>query len=384
MIPLWLAVLASPSALGAGPQSTSAPVPEELPTRRPIAGLSGFQSVSVIRYAEAPELDHELTCTYVFPARARWQLSIPRQPELGRHVEFRYGQRFFELPQSAERSRAVDARGVDGSDWEAKCELLELRLAAFLWPDGFEWRVDGPQRRASSECGRELVAVLDELGRPSRLSFSGDSRRVEEQIRISAWREQRGRSWPVALEVWQAGQMVWTERVDTIATQVALLDMYFLPPDRRGAPASTRGAPVLHFDAPAQTEARESLAPGFEWKHAQERWSEFAARIDARLSAGWERLPNAAFELGADGNATALIVRLRGDGPPPTFASTSPASQALTTVMEWPPARTDDALQRIGDVTPKEARVVRRLLSPRGDWRAASTAELTVLVERQR
>lgn len=366
------------------PQSSPPAAQIEVPARRPIAGLSGFQSVSSVRYSEAPDVEHELTCTYVFPARARWQVAVPEQPQLGRHVEFRYGERYFEMAQSADRSREVARSNAQGVEWSAKCELLELRLAVFLWPDGFEWREDGLHHRARGECGRELVALLDADGRPTLVRFAGEPERVEEELRISAWREQRGRWWPAALEFWQSGQMIWREHVATLTTQVALLDTYFLPPDRRGVTTGSRDASVLHFDAPAQTEVRESVVAGADWKHAQELWRSLASRIDAQLPPGWERLPNATFELNADGSASAAVVRLRGRGTAPAFATSTAACQALTTPTEWPPSQTSQALLRLEAAKPSDAKSARRLLTLRGELLSATTADLTLLIERAR
>ncbi len=382
MIPTaWIAAAAlvlPPSA------QQSAPALSELPARRPIAGLGGFQSVSSVRYSEAPELEHELTCTYVFPARARWQLAVPGQPQLGRHVEFRYGQRFFELPQSAERSRETATRSADGSDWTSKCELLELRLAVFLWPDGFAWREDGPRRRAAGECGRELVALLDAQGRPTQVSFAAQPGQAEDELRISVWREQYGRRWPAELELWRAGQPIWKEQVTTVVTQVALLDSYFLPPDRRGPPASAQAAPVLHFDAPAQTEVREPVAAGEDWTKARERWSALATRIDTQLPPGWERLSTMAFELSASGEPESVVVRLRGRGAPPAFAVETTAAQALTTSTPWPPSQAGEALKRLDAAKPLDARAARRVLTVRGDPSSASAADVTLIIERER
>lgn len=382
MTPVWVTWLASLAAFVAVQQAEPTPRPE-LPARRAVAGIAGFQSVSSVRYAEAPELDHELTCTYVFPARGRWQLWVPEQPQLGRHVEYRYGERFFELPQSAERSREVRRLPESASEWRAKCELHELRLALFLWPDGLEWKPDGAERRAKGECGRDLLAKLDAQGRPTQLSFAPELDRVDEELRVSSWREQRGRSWPADIEFWRAGQLVWKEHVAGVATQISLLDSYFLPPDRRSEATTQRVPSVLHFDAPAQTEAREFVTGVVSWSEAQARWDAFAVQIDGKLPAGWERLSTVAYELDHRGEVTAVIVRLRGRGTPPEFSSSTPACQALTTSIGWPAAELAPALRRLDDATPKEAKAVRRLVTLRGDQRAPDGADLTVLIERE-
>lgn len=328
-----------------------------LPPRQPIAGLPGFESISVVRYASAPDEEHELACSYVFPARARWQITVRGRPELGRHIEYRCGDAYFEFAQSAERSAQVDA-----SQRAAKCELLELRRAAFLWPDGFEWKGEGDSRRAVTDCGRTLVALLGTEGRPASLAFESSSAGAAESLHIRTWLKRHERWWPETLEFRQGMERVWDERVETVTSRLALLDTYFVPPDRRESSTAHGAARVLHLDAPAQHEFRRALAPNTDWASAARAWLEFRAQVATELPSGWSCLPGAAFELDDQCAPTVAILRLSGAGDPPRDAKTWPPEPALTTTARWPLPDLSVARDRLRRSSPADAKFGRVLL----------------------
>lgn len=376
LVSILLALATAAGVEAALPRTDGDDWTARLPPRQNVAGLSGFESVSVLHYAADPDEKHELTCLYVFPARARWQITVRGKPELGRHVEYRCGDAYFELAQSSDRSAEVGATAAQPNQRESKCELFELRRAAFLWPDGFDWTGEGSSRSALTECGRKLTANLDPDGRPSSLSFEPQPLRGDESLHIRSWRNRHERWWPDVLEFRQGSNLVWSEHVESLTTRLALLDSYFVPPDRRALAGALREAHVLHFDAPPQHEIRLGLEQTLDWADAARIWAEFQQRVAAELPSEWRCLPAVAFELNDQGLPTAAIVRLRGSGAPPKGVVATAAEQALTTSEPWPIADLKGARDRLRRSIPGEASLGRVLLLFSGPPASAASVQV--------
>jgi hypothetical protein len=344
-----------------------------LSARAPIAGLAGFEVVSRLHYAADQKTAHELACTYVFPDRARWQLRVRGEAELGRHIEYRYGTEYYVLEQGRERSLHLAAGGAREAERRARCEMLELRRAAFLWPDGYAWTETGAlQRSAPAECERKLLAELGDDGRPRRLWLDGTA----EQIRVLEWRERGKRWWPERLELWSGAAAVWTEQVESVSTNLAVLDLYFLPPDRRAAPAPGTTSTVSHFDAPESWERRIELPRPCDWKAAGERWTRESATWRTSLPADWRPLAGAWIEVAADGAPLALVLRARGAGAAPEGIGRVAATQALLVNVDWPATSLADSLRGLERAAPVEARVGRWLVNLPDGWESTSKAQL--------
>ena len=379
----WIraAALAAGLCTSAAPTASQAPsakpndaaAARAVPPRSPIAGMAGFEAVSRLHYAADPKSEHELACTYVFPDRARWQLRVRGAADLGRHIEYRCGADYFVLEQGRERSLHLAAGGAREAERRARCEMLELRRATFLWPDGYAWTSSGAsQRTAPTECERTLVAELGDDGRPRRLWLEG----AAEQLRVLEWRQRGARWWPERLELWSGNQAVWSEQVESVSTSLAVLDLYFLPPDRRTSPAPGAASAVSHLDAPESWERRIELPRPCDWKAAAQRWTRESAAWSSGMPAGWQTLTGAWIEVAADGTPLALVLRARGTGPAPSGIERVAPTQALLLSTEWPAPTLAESLRTLQRATPAEARVGRWLVSLPDGWEATTKAQL--------
>jgi len=359
-----LVVALTNAATAAQSQAPSAPAEQAvlrpLPPRAPIAGLAGFEVVSRLHYKADPQAEHELACTYVFPDRARWQLRVRGDAQFGRHIEYRFGAEYFVLEQGRERSLHLAADGTRDAERRARCEMLELRRATFLWPDGYAWAESGAHTRtAPADCERKLVAELGEDGRPRSVGLEG----AAERLRVLEWRQRGARWWPEKLELWSGAEAVWTEQVESVATGLAVLDLYFLPPDRRTTPAPGATSAVRHIDAPESWERRVGVPPRSEWRAVGERWERESAAWKASLPASWQPIAGAWVELAADGTPLALVLRARGTGAAPEGIERAAPTQALLLNVDWPTPSLADSIRSVQRAVPAEARVGRWLLS---------------------
>ncbi len=348
-----------------------------LAPRAAIAGLAGVECVSILEYAADPSTPHELNATYVFPSRARWQIRVRGREELGRSIEYRCGDTYFVLPQAEGRSIEVSRRSPLADQVSAKCEMLELRRAALLWPDGFEWSESGEARRAASECGRVLLARLGDDGRPRELHFESENGGLGERLVIRSWKQRQNRWWPQDLELWFGPERIWSERVESVTTALSLLDLYFVPPDRRaGSPGGDAAHAVRHIDAPERCDVRVQLPESADWKSVASLWKSESARVFAQLPADWSAAPGVHVELAEDGRPTALLVNLRGAGAAPPGAIVSPATEALLVVERWPAQDLANSLASLRRATPPGASVTRRVASFPAGLEAAVEVQL--------
>jgi hypothetical protein len=351
---------------------------QALAAREPVAGLAGFQSQSVLTFDVQPDVAQRLEATYVFPSRARWWMTAPN----ARDAIYRCGELFYELmPGQGTSVELGDPRTRD-ERWRATCQGLELRRALFQWPDGFSWSGEGQARTAKSDCGAELVATLGPDGRPVEVAAVGGA--GDESLRKVTWREHRGRWWPSTLELHHGGARVWSERVERVDTQLFLLDLFFLPPDRRPAPASQAAmlAQVRHGDLAEGYALRLELEPASRWGDLAARWDELA-RAHAKGAAGaWRPEPGAWVELAGDGSPAALVLRFQpGEGDPPEGLERARERSALVVVLNGVGLDFAAALAALREAVPPAARAGTAYARFRGAPSPDGPAQVLLAVE---
>ena len=334
----WLLVALVACACGERPRGAPpAPEPEPLAPPVPVAGMPGLQVRSQVTFFAAPEVPHELVCTYVFPDRARWWLGVGSGANVRRVLHSRHGERCFFTPEASAQS--VERHGRER---EEQLRQMELRRALFLWPDGFTWAGQESVRRSDLGAIGILQARLDREGRLVELvSLDREGQPVDTYGGLR-WMEQGGRTYPAAAELSHGGQPIWKEEVRSIETDVHLFDDFFLPPDRREThrAGSQRLEGVEPADAPTAVERRLPLElPGdAPWSAVMAAAESLRAAQAQRLEpTGYRILATPIFELGDDGGPRAVILRLaRAMASPPEGWSVRLAGPALTRRVAGP------------------------------------------------
>ncbi len=236
-----------------GPTAPSISIPSEgaaaldLAPRRAIAGIPGFQTSSRVVFRSEPDKPHVLSATYLFPERVRLRLALEADQQVDRVLVYRAGSQGYLVEERSASSRALSAEEMD-----LLVLQTELRRALFLWPDGFEWRGDGPQRGADVAGRGKLMAQLGDDGRPRSMgSFDADGSAVE-SIEAITWSARGARYFPRSFDLFAQSEAVWSEEVVAVETALDFVDAFFLPPDRRGA-----GQPAPTVIEPMELEARD-------------------------------------------------------------------------------------------------------------------------------
>lgn len=273
------------------------------PARRAVAGLRGIEVRSTLALAAGGQ-EQALETTFVFPDRARLSMVVRGGRPAQRRVHYRFGTRAWSLPPGSGRSVALE-----GADRDVLFRDLELRRAAFLWPDGFEWRDgedgDGRRRAALGALGT-LWAEVGPDDRPARLWTVDPAGAESAAFRIESWREAFDRTWPERWSIELDGRTIARETIGRIHTSVFLVEPYFLPPDRR---TRDRELPpgVSHSDLHAAVERTVALSEDERrsWTSALDAWSaRAAAEPPGRVVA------QPIFELDERGRPTGLVLRL--------------------------------------------------------------------------
>ncbi len=283
----------------------------DVQSRRP----EGFQSVSLLEFPGAEELEHVLEATYVLPDRARWCFGLTGEPGR-RRLRYRSEDRTFGVDESSARSVEYE-----GGERLAVLRQMELRRAVWLFPETLEWTGAGPERRADlGELG-SLVARMDGSGRPVRVDSLDAEGELVESLDELTWREQRGRWWPASLSLRYRGELIWRERVGRIDTRVRLLDSFFLPPDRRAGRRGVDAArdQVLHLDLPPVVQRRLALKAR-NWRDALAEAATRREEVARELAPRGLALSRAlVLELSAAGEPTHALLRMstRPEEPPP-------------------------------------------------------------------
>jgi hypothetical protein len=306
----------TPGSFQAPQDPPTKPVPPP-PKPKAIAGIAGFESVSTLQYPAAADRPHQLRATYVFPDRVRWQITAREKDASERLLQYRYGDAFFRLPP-----RTAASELCEGAERNQLLLQMELRRALMLYPDGFEWKGSGLDRRAElGELGSlfaHWAAATDK--RPSEIGDAGPDGKPIDVYKAIEWRETRGRVWPAAAEMWHAGELVWKETVDSVEVQGRFIDSFFLPPDRRDrSTAEPVESGVRELDLPATCSLRIELPKGTSWDDA------LAVRARARdewtTRLGEQKLeldPSATIEVAGEGEPIAVVLRLLSvPGKPP-------------------------------------------------------------------
>lgn len=279
------------------------------PPRKAVAGLEGFECVSSVVFPGSPDRPHRLRSTFVFPDRARLQLTVPDEKHGDRDVRYRYGDRCYVLRAGSHRSEECT-----GDERNEILLTMELRRALILYPDGFEWKDAGPDRRADIRGIGALLAHPASAAdaRPVEMSAVLPDGKLVETFRAIAWREKNGRSWPSALELWRTNELVWHESVESIDVEEKVIDAYFLPADRRtGAGSSMPIEATRDQDLPAACGLRVEVPKGSTWMEVAEGYTRLREEWNVRLrDRGVAVDRHATVELGSKGEPLAWIVRL--------------------------------------------------------------------------
>jgi hypothetical protein len=290
-----------------GKSETSKPRPPLPP--KPIAGISSLESVSTLLYPGAPDLPHELRATYVFPERVRWQLSVKDGKDEERLLQFRSGETVYRIPPHSAASEICT-----GTDRSETLLQMEMRRALMLYPDGFEWKSTGSERRADlGELG--TLFVLDSTApdkRPTELSDAGPDGKTIDSFKAIRWREKDGRTWPAEMELWHAGELAWKETVESVDVRGRFVDSYFVPPDRRDRTgAEPMQGSIRELDVPPTCALRVEISKGSTWDGAladlarlRSEWSKQLAEKKLELE------PIATIEISKEGEPTAIVLRL--------------------------------------------------------------------------
>ncbi len=287
--------------------------------RRGIAGLGGFVAVSRLDFGGQ---QNRLTAVYLFPDRVRWHFEAYDARRSEHLYLYRLGERIHELRSGAPSQELLE---------EARDDVLlqmELRRAAMIWPDGFEWTEgeDGTPRAPiyrHSCCKKDplgtVVAKLDSDKRPTILELRAADGSLRESLEVRSWQELRGRLWPREMVLNQGAPLL--ETVESVETRLHFLDLSFLPCDRRSAAGKSGhdGERVLAADLIAVTYREKQLPADIPWPEALERARDWIREAQVELKAQeLEVDPVPTFELSNQGRATLCLVRLaRAENPAP-------------------------------------------------------------------
>ncbi|MCC6407724.1 MAG: hypothetical protein IT453_11195 [Planctomycetes bacterium] len=354
----------------------------ELPKRAPIAHLAGFESVSSVRFASEPERVHRLVATHVFPARVRWLMTLPNEATKARTIFYRAGDLWF-----AHDDGATSSRELAEAEREQLDHFFSLRQALVLWPHGANWQGSGDERRAPVGESAALHAKLGAGALPTSIRWLDAAGKELEALQEIVWRVDGNRSLPASFALARTGEITWRETVESVEFEVAYLDDYFTPLDRRSRDvASERGIVCERVEVPTRyVRSLELDLATADWRElcrralaARDAFAKHPATLGLKLADGVE------LELDPDGKPIAAFARLADDQTGPSsewrrrpgasalslrFAAdrTSTAS-ALATLLERVPAgaRAGTAYVRLGGgSTGAGTQLVLPLLPPR-------------------
>ena len=302
--------------------------------RTPIAGITGFDSLSKVRFAASPEVVHELKVTCSFPERMRWMMSAKVEGSLVRELQYQYGDAIYRIPTGTGASQLCEG--------EARKEILQrmqLRRALMLYPDGFEWKGVGVERTSEMGPLGSLRAHLpaDAGSRPSAIECVDPAGRTTDGYRAVTWRETGGRSWPAAMEFWHGEERLWAETVESVDTSSRFLESFFVPPDRReGSTSRPVGGEIQTLEIPETCVLRTTIAAGTSWEAALRDHEVLRATHSKRLDASGLKLEGiATFEVSEKGEPTASILRLAAlPADTPEGFSREPGGRGLALSVE--------------------------------------------------
>jgi len=299
---------------------------------------------------------HRLRSTFVFPDRARWQLTVADEMHGEREVRYRYGDRCYVLRAGSRRSEECES--------EERDEILlamELRRALVLYPDGFAWKDAGSERRADLGTIGALMARPASAADPNPAEMRAVTRtgKLVETYRAVVWRERNGRTWPSALELWRSDELVWRETIESIDVEGKVIDAFFLPSDRRPATGSPMPIDAAREQAlPGYCGLRVDIPRGSTWTETAEGYVRLREEWNARLrDRGLAVDRHATVELGANGEPLTWIVRLDRipDDVPSGFTTVVPRRGVVCAVHD-PASITADRIRILAGDLPKGSR----------------------------
>ena len=318
----------------------SASLESDEPEQEVIAGLRGFTVVSRVLFLSAPESPHSFETNYIFPARARWWLSSDDKVYGDRRAEYRYGDRIFIFNAGSSTSDEL-------IEFEHAISMrrMELRRALFLYPDGFEWKLDAKsgtsvlEELADGTVVGTLVVELDSEDRPARMRVLTPEGEEQEALAVESWKKKNDRYWPERLELVVGEQVVWKETVLKVDPGRRYIDSFFIPVDRRAGGAQELGVdtnsevrqidlPIFayrNFELPANTTWSKALRLGGEiWERENKQGSPVRDRLD----------PDLRFEIDARGRPTFAVLHLAETRPLPDEWQLTEARSGLMIVLD--------------------------------------------------
>jgi len=310
------------------------------PGHEVIAGLRGLTVVSRVVFLSAPDSPHSFETNYIFPDRARWWLSFEDEDYGYRRAEYRYGDRIFIF--DAGSSTSEELLELDHAD---SMRRMELRRALFLYPDGFEWKLDA--KTGTTALGElsdgsaigSLVVELDSDDRPARMRVLTPEGEEQETLAVERWKKKNDRNWPELLQLVVGEQVVWTETVLKVDPGRRYIDSFFIPVDRRAGGAQELGVdtntevrqidlPIFayrNFELPAKTTWTDALRLGREiWERENKPGSAVRGRLD----------PDLRFEIDARGRPTFAVLHLAETSPLPDQWQLTEARSGLMIVLD--------------------------------------------------
>ncbi|MBI5432966.1 MAG: hypothetical protein HZA52_09070 [Planctomycetes bacterium] len=312
----------------------------DLPKRAPIAHLAGFESVSSVRFASEPERVHRLVATHVFPARVRWLMTLPNEASKARTVFYRAGDRWF-----AHDDGATNSRELADAEREQLDHFFALRQALVLWPHGANWQGSGDERRATVDESATLHAKLGAGALPTSIRWLDATGTELEALQEIVWRADGNRALPASFALARTGEVTWRETVESVEFEVAYLDDYFTPLDRRSREATTEREIVCE-----RVEVPTRYVRSLEIDLATADWNELCRRALAARDAfaklpatlGLKLADGVELELDQVGKPVAAFARLSDDQTgAPTEWRRRPGASALS--LRFAPDRTSTA-----------------------------------------
>jgi len=340
------------------------------------AAAPGLYARSRVVFFEAPDVPHELQVVFMFPDRARIQLSAVGAGWSARQLEYRNGDDYYFVASNSARSEELQGERRD----ELRLRL-ELRRALMLWEPGPEWTAhDDLRTRAVPDAG-SLEARVDATGRPLSLRALDAGETELEAYSAIEWEERDGRRWPQAMDYAYRGTRVWREEVLERSLQPNFLDWFFVPADRRELEPQAQTLPqdVRHTDLPPAVVRRFEVDGAATWEALLARGAELVAAARRELAPqGLEVEEPVSFLLSDAGRITHCELRLAGSPPEvPAGWTAVPERPGLTVFGHGPPTDVGEQLDRLRRLAPPATRPghpylrVRPGAGPRGEFQIA-------------
>lgn len=316
--------------------------------RPPVASPDSCAIVtSIVTFAALPDSPQRLEATYMGTDHARWWFgTLARGQETDRRMRYRRGDEVYGIELGTDESITFDALHAQNVTLQ-----LELRRAALLWPEGFDWRGTESSRRAPAANDSGTLVVELEGGVPTAFRSELSEHTAFERLEVRTWSDELH---PSELALFLDGELVWTERVVRFQRDCRFASFYFVPPDRRAladAGDASQLDRLTHLDLAARATKRIALEVA-SWDEALER----AAALLTRERAAHE-LAGHAFEADLEMRPRALLVHLdASEAPLPEGFVESPAGSAVAVLLSSAAKLTAGRLEALRAHLPEDAR----------------------------